>query len=164
MKVIDGGKVAALKATAAAALRLRTHANLHDDLSDPVQRVVIALEPGTYVRPHRHNEGVWELFALLDGALAVLVFDVDGIVRERVELRPGGNRLVQLPPDTWHSLVALESGTLALEVKPGPYVPSTDKNFAAWAPAEGEAGAAGMVRWYEGAAVGAGPPARRPSG
>lgn len=155
MRTIAAAAIADMKAAAAAAPRLRTHATLHDDAADAVQRVVIALQPGTYVRPHRHADGVWELFTALDGALAVLLFDADGTVTERVELRPGGTRLAQVPPGAWHSIAVLEPGTLALEVKPGPYRPSTDKDFAAWAPAEGEPGAAAMVRWLEGAEAGA---------
>lgn len=154
MRVMDALTLAELKAAAAAAPRRRSHATLHDDPADPVQRVVIALQPDTYVRPHRHGDGVWEVFALLDGALAVLSFDADGTVQQRVELRPGGDRIVQLPPGAWHSIVALAPQTLALEVKPGPYRPTTDKDFAAWAPAEGEAGAAAMVRRFESAGEG----------
>lgn len=154
MRVIAAEQMAAMTAAAATAPRGRTHATLHDDLADPVQRVVIALQPGTYVRPHRHADGVWELFCLLDGALAVLALAEDGTVERRVELRPGGDRIVQLPPGTWHTIVALEPDTVALETKPGPYRPTTDKDFAAWAPAEGEAGAATMVCWLETAAVG----------
>lgn len=154
--------LAGLARSAAAAPRRRVHLNLHDDLADPIQRVVIALEPGSYVRPHRHAEGVWELFALLEGELAVLIFDAAGTVLQREEMRSGGARLVQLPAGAWHSLVALAPGTVALEVKPGPYCPRGDKHFAAWAPREGEAGAATMVRWLERAVAGATPPAPPP--
>lgn len=160
MKTIDGVKIADMTAAAATAPGLRTHATLHDDLADPIQRVVIALQPGTYVRPHRHATDVWELFTVLDGALAVVTFAEDGAVRERVELRPGGARIAQVPPATWHSIVVLAPGTTALEVKPGPYRPTTDKDFAAWAPAEGEPGAADMVRWFETATPGLRPPKR----
>lgn len=147
-----------MAADAATAPRRRTHANLHDDPADPIQRLVMALQPGTYVRPHRHADGVWELFAVLDGALAVLIFAEDGTVLRRVELRSGGDRMVQVAPGAWHAVVALAPDTTAFEVKPGPYRPNTDKNFAAWSPAEGEPGAAAMVRWYEEAGEGATPP------
>ncbi|MGE5478288.1 MAG: WbuC family cupin fold metalloprotein [Bacteroidales bacterium] len=160
MKTIDADRIQSMKAAAAEAARRRTHATLHDDLADPVQRVVIALQPGTYVRPHRHAEGVWELFAVLDGALAVLTFDHAGTVTRRVELRPGGDRMVQLPPGAWHSIAALAPDTLALEVKPGPYRPMDDKDFAAWAPAEGAEGAAELRAWLETAIAGATPPGR----
>ncbi|MGE5517561.1 MAG: WbuC family cupin fold metalloprotein [Bacteroidota bacterium] len=160
MKIVSASQLSTMAADAATAPRRRTHATLHDDLADPVQRVVIALQPGTYVRPHRHADDVWELFAVLDGALAVLIFAEDGTVLRRVELRAHGDRMVQVAPGAWHTIVALAPDTTAFEIKPGPYRANTDKNFAAWSPAEGEPGAAAMVRWYEEAGEGAKPPAR----
>ena len=158
MKLVTAAQLADMAAAAGTAPRRRAHATLHDESSDPVQRVVIALQPGTYVRPHRHADAVWELFTLLDGALAVLTFDETGKVTGRAELRPGGDRIAQLAPRQWHSVVALAPNTLALEVKPGPYRPTTDKDFAAWAPAEGHDGAAAMVAWLERAQPRATPP------
>lgn len=155
MKRVTATQLADMAAAAETAPRRRTHATLHDESGDPVQRVVIALQPGTYVRPHRHDgDGVWELFAVLDGALAVLTFDDTGKVTSRFELRSGGDRIAQLAPGQWHSVVALAPDTLALEVKPGPYRPAADKDFATWAPAEGQDGTAAMVAWLEQADVG----------
>lgn len=154
MKIVDAQRLAQMSETARDVPRGRTHLNLHDTTDDPIQRVVIALEPGTYVRPHRHGDGVWELFVALDGACAVLIFDDQGVVTQRVDLAADGARLAQVPVGTWHSVVALEPGTIAFECKPGPYCQTTDKNFAAWAPQEGEPGAPAMVRWLENAAVG----------
>ena len=44
---------------------------------------------------------------------------------------------VELEPDTWHTVVALESGCILLEVKAGPFDPSQPKDIASWAPEEG---------------------------
>jgi hypothetical protein len=53
--------------------------NVHPTLEDPVQRLFIALEPGTYIRPHRHPEpDKWELFVLINGAVDALLLDDDG--------------------------------------------------------------------------------------
>jgi cupin fold WbuC family metalloprotein len=149
MNIVDAARLTELRQAAEAGPRRRSHLNLHDDLSDPIQRVVIALEADTYVRPHRHAEPKWELFALLEGACTVVTFDAEGTVTDRVDLSPTGARLVQIPVGVWHSVVALTGGTLVLEVKPGPYVAVTDKDFAAWAPAEGEAGADSLCRWMQ---------------
>lgn len=154
MKIIDAKQLSAMTTAAITAPRLRTHKNLHDSPSEPIQQVVIAFQPSTYVRPHRHGPGIWEMFALLDGALAVLIFDDDGTLTQRVELRSNGDRIVQLDAGLWHSLVVLEPNSLALEVKPGPYVQTTDKDFAIWAPAEGDEDAAAFVAWMEGAEIG----------
>ena len=46
--------------------RQRANCNLHPQLDDPIQRLAIAMEPGTYVRPHRHPH-TWELLYPLRG-------------------------------------------------------------------------------------------------
>jgi cupin fold WbuC family metalloprotein len=124
--------------------RKRTHYNLHPELDDPVQRLVIAIEPGSYIRPHRHPEkGKWELFIVLKGAAVMLVFDEKGQVTDRLELSENGpNHAVEVPDLAWHTLAALEPGTILMEIKPGPYAPLADKDFASWAPAEGDEQAA----------------------
>lgn len=123
--------------------RRRAHLNIHDTLDAPVQRLFIALEPHTYVRPHRHPQpNKWELFVVLHGALDVLIFDEQGRVVQRIPLSDTANRAVEIAPNTWHSLVCRDAGTLAFEVKEGPYTPTDDKDFAPWAPAEHGADAA----------------------
>lgn len=147
MNRLGGDDLRRLSEMAAAAPRRRMNRNLHERPDDPVQRLLNALEPGTYVRPHRHaSPPKWELFALLAGAVAVLLFDDDGTVTERVDL--GGEAvLAEIPAGRWHSLAALAPGSVVLEVKPGPYEPLSDKDFAAWAPAEGDPAAAALEAW-----------------
>jgi cupin fold WbuC family metalloprotein len=164
MRHITRAELAVLTATAQSVPRGRQNLNLHPDPDDPVQRLLNALEPGTYVRPHRHSlPPKWELLTIVTGRAAVLVFDADGAVQERIEL-DSATPIVELPPATWHSLVALESGTVLLEVKPGPYVPTAPAEFAAWAPAEGSAAAPDFERWCRRARVGERAPPGRPAG
>ena len=49
----------------------------------------------------------------------------------------GGSFGIDLAPGLYHSFFALEPDTLLYEVKCGPYVPATAKDFAPWAPEEG---------------------------
>ena len=163
MKILSPADLRALSARAVSSARRRANENLHSTLEDPVQRFCNAVEPGSYVRPHRHPEaGRWELFLILAGRAAILVFDDAGTVHDRVELWAGGGALaVEVPPDTWHSLVALEPGTVLFELKPGPYRTLGDKDFAAWAPAEGEEGVDSFVQWYQEARPGDRAPAPR---
>jgi mannose-6-phosphate isomerase-like protein (cupin superfamily) len=98
--------------------------------------------------------GSWELFALLAGRAAALTFDAHGIVTARAELGAETNCVVEIPAGVWHSLVALAPGTVLFEVKHGPYRPSGEDNFAAWAPPENTARAAAFVAWMERATVG----------
>jgi cupin fold WbuC family metalloprotein len=162
MRRIDTARLERLSARAAASPRLRINDNLHPALEDPVQRLCNAMEPGTYVRPHRHLEpGKWELFVVLSGAAAVLEFDDSGLVTQRTELRGGGPVLaVEIAEATWHTIVALEPGTVLFEVKRGPYLPLSDKDFAPWAPAEGEPQVPRFLHWLLQAAPGGRPPRR----
>lgn len=157
MKRIDAAALRVLAAEAAASPRRRKNLNLHESPDDPIQRLCNAFEPGTYVRPHRHG-GTWELFTLLGGRAATLTFDDAGRVTGRTELGADENLIVEIPPATWHSLVSYVPGTVLFEVKRGPYRPTGEHDFAAWAPKEGEASAGAFVKWMEHAAVGDGAP------
>jgi cupin fold WbuC family metalloprotein len=163
MKQIDKQLLDDLTAKAAASPRKRAHYNLHPVLEDPVQRLCVAIEPGTYVRPHRHADpSTWEVFLLLRGSAVFLVFDDTGKVQDRVVLNEGGPvYAVELPVATWHSIASLETGTIFLEVKQGPYSAPKGGNSAAWAPAEGEPETARFEAWYRNARVGDVPPVFR---
>lgn len=156
VKRVDAAALRELTAHAAASPRRRKNLNLHESLSDPVQRFLNDFEPGTYVRPHRHA-GKWELFALIQGAAAVLTFDDTGRVRERVEINGADARVVEIPAHTWHTIVALAPATVLLEVKLGPYDPACPAEYAPWSPAEGAPKAADFERALRVAAPGDAP-------
>ncbi len=160
MKQIDTAALMSLCSEAAVAPRLRKNLNLHTELDDPVQRLLNAFEPGTYLRPHRHAAPPkWELFVAITGRAAVLTFADDGRVLERVELdADGGTRLVEIPDGALHTLVALVPKTVLFEVKRGPYLPTPPQDVAAWAPAEGDAMTVEFERWYRQAMPGDMPP------
>jgi cupin fold WbuC family metalloprotein len=162
MKIITEDMLDNLNAQARESSRLRRNLNLHPVLEDPVQRFLNALEPGTYTRPHRHaGSDRWELFIILAGATSVLIFDDNGTVTRRIELdHHGAARAIEIPGNTWHTVVCRAPGTILFEIKRGPYDPISDKNFAPWAPAEGESGTDEFLRWYRDCAVGSRPPVR----
>jgi cupin fold WbuC family metalloprotein len=140
--LIDERQLAQLAQDAVAGARRRSHILLHEDHQDQVQRLLIALEPDSYVRPHMHSVQ-WEMIVLLRGRLDLLIFDPQSQLVQRLALGTA-SPVAQIPPATWHSGVALQSQTLVLEVKPGPYRPN---EFAEWAPVEGETAAAAFVGW-----------------
>jgi cupin fold WbuC family metalloprotein len=159
MKYIDSTLLDSLTNQAMESPRHRAHYTLHPELNDPVQRLCIAMEPGTYVRPHRHSDPeTWEVLMILRGSLALLVFDDQGKVLERTVLAAEGPiTLVEFPRNTWHAPVSLESGTIVFEIKQGPYRPIAEANSASWAPAEGKPEAAFFLDWYRSARVGDAP-------
>jgi hypothetical protein len=96
-----------------------------------------------------HSEQ-WEMLLLLRGRLDVLIFGPDAEIVQRLIMNVAAP-IVQIPRATWHAAVAMGSGTLVLELKPGPY---RLNEFAEWAPHEGEQVAAGFVSWAAAAEVG----------
>ena len=85
MKQITLTALDALVQQAKASPRRRANLNVHTRLDDPIQRLAIAMEPDTYVRPHRHPE-TWELLYPLTGRFAVLQFDATGTLSARAVL------------------------------------------------------------------------------
>lgn len=148
LRILAAGDLAAAVGRSRAAPRGRANHNVHQSLDDPVQRFVNVFQPGSYVRPHRHGPSRWELFLLLEGEAGALAFDDTGTVTEQAVLRRGRARAVEFPSGTWHTVLALQPDTVMFEIKPGPYQPIADKDFAAWAPEEGtEAAAALLAGW-----------------
>jgi len=139
IKIIDTAMLDQLSLEAQAAPRRRKNLNLHDDYAEPCQRLLNALEPGTYIRPHRHTDPPKpECFLALRGRMALILFHDDGSIARVVRFGADGPVYgIDLPAGVWHAVVALEPGSLFFETKPGPYQPLTDKDFAPWAPAEG---------------------------
>ncbi len=154
MKIIDKDLVAKLHGVAVAAPRLRTHHNLHPSHTDPIQRMCMAMEPRTYVRPHRHPDK-WELLLIVSGDMRVLYFDDAGKVTTVTRLTAWGETLgLETPANTWHGIVTLAPATVVFECKHGPYVPTEEKDFVAWAPTEGHARCAEYEDWFKHARVG----------
>ena len=133
---------------AEASPRLRSNLNFHSGSDDVIQRLLNAVEPGTYICPHRHlDPDKREIFLLLIGRLAVITFKEDGNIDEcHILDNKTGNFGVEIPVGTWHTIIALEKNTVAYEFKDGPYIPFTDKDFAPWAPREGNENVASYLQ------------------
>lgn len=129
--------------------RLRANHNLHTDLDDPIQRLAIAMEPGTLVLPHRHPH-TFEVLLPLRGRFVVLIFDGAGKVTQRTVLGEGC-AILELPGNTWHAVLSLDKGGVIFEVKHGPYAPLAQADIAAWSHGRE---AAVLNAWYAKAQVG----------
>ena len=76
---LDASLLDELSARARSVPRLRAHHNLHDSPEAQAHRMLVAMEPGSYVRPHRHlDPNKAETIVVLRGRLGVLVFDDEG--------------------------------------------------------------------------------------
>jgi len=148
VKKITAQSLDHLQAQAATASRLRAHMNIHESLDAAVQRLFIATEPQTYMRPHRHPQNhKWEFFIVLQGSIDLLLFDNSGALLERVQMAADAVRAVEVPHGTWHAYVCQQQGTLALEIKQGAYIATPEEDFAPWAPAEGSGAARDYLQW-----------------
>ncbi|MGD1146452.1 MAG: WbuC family cupin fold metalloprotein [Thermoanaerobaculaceae bacterium] len=145
LRLFEAAALRKTLASAAASPRKRANLNVHPTLEDPIQRMLNVFQPGTYVRPHRHEPQRFELFLALSGRAGLLTFDDGGAVSETAILDPGSVWAVELPGFVWHTVVSLAADTALFEVKPGPYIPLADKDFAAWAPPEGGSEAQAML-------------------
>lgn len=139
MKIIDSALLADLSAQAKLNPRLRTNLNLHGSYDEPSQRLLNAMEPDSYIRPHRHlRDPKPECFIGIRGKMALLTFHDDGIIKKIVPFGPTEDVVgADLPPGIWHTVVCLEKGSIFFETKPGPFNPITKKDMALWAPEEG---------------------------
>jgi cupin fold WbuC family metalloprotein len=150
MRIFDRTTVTATIDAARTRPRRRANLNIHPRLDDPIQRMFNVLQPGSYVRPHCHEPERWELFVILRGRAGVLVFGLDAAVAATIVLDPKEVTAVEIPGGSWHTVLALAPDTVLFEVKPGPFRPLEDKDFAPWAPAEGSAAAADLLAsWQE---------------
>ncbi|MDQ1772733.1 cupin fold metalloprotein, WbuC family [Labilibaculum sp. A4] len=114
--------------------RKRMNYNFHENGEELLQRMLNALEPETYLPPHRHTENV-EIFLLLRGRITVILFDDQGNIVESKKLAPEeGEYGVEIPAGVWHTILAEESGSVIYEIKEGPYVPNAGMEFASWTP------------------------------
>jgi cupin fold WbuC family metalloprotein len=147
LRPIGAAELARARDLAAQAARHRAIVRYHDH-EERVQRMLNALEPESYVRPHKHETpDKVEVFVALRGRALVLRFDDAGAVTERVEIASAGPcHGVEIPARTWHALLALEPGTILYEVIEGPWAEATHKRFAPWAPPEGSPAAADYLR------------------
>lgn len=147
MKVFSADYLNQLTAEAQGNPRKRQHSNIHESYADPCQRLFNAIEPGSYIRPHRHAADPRdELLIAVRGLMALVTFDEQGMVTKVVRFGASRNGEdfaagADVPAGTWHTVIALEPGCVLLEVKAGPFDPNQPKDLATWAPDEGSAAA-----------------------
>jgi len=142
VRVLSAEYLNELTVQAQGSLRKRQHRNIHQSYAEPCQRLFNAIEPSSYIRPHRHasNPGN-ELLVAVRGLMALVTFDDSGGVVDifRFGSEKYGACLAvgaEVSAFQWHTVIALQPGCVLLEVKAGPFDPSRAKDLAPWAPGE----------------------------
>lgn len=110
-----------LTAQAKASPRLRMNLDLRNSVDDQSQRMLNAIEPGTVMPIHRHLRSN-ETVVCIRGHFEEYFYDDNGQLTDTIDMLPGGV-VLNIEKGQWHSLKSLESGTILLEAKDGPYEP-----------------------------------------
>ena len=130
--IIDNILLDKLTAQAKESPRLRMNLDLRNSDGDSSQRMLNAIEPGSVVPIHRHRK-TSETMVVLRGRVVEEYYSSEGALEASFELAAGGDArsesgmtvacALNIPAGQWHSLRALESGTVILEMKDGAYEP-----------------------------------------
>jgi len=138
MKLINTTLINDLLHKADTSLRRRSNYNIHESAQDAIQRYLVASKIDSYFRPHRHIAKS-ELAFVIRGKFDLLVFDDNACVADRISLGSDLENIgFELPPIVWHSWIPMIDDSIFLEVKEGPYDPSSGLEFASWSPPEGD--------------------------
>ncbi len=110
---------------AKASPRLRMNRDLRNSADDQSQRMLNAIEPGSPLPIHRHRHSSETVVCLRGRLVEEYYDDLERMCTEAIELSPNGPVVaLNIPAGQWHTARALESGTVILEMKDGPYEPT----------------------------------------
>lgn len=125
--IINQALLDQLTEQAKASPRLRMNMDLRNGPEDKSQRMLNAIEPGSPMPIHRHQK-TSETVVCLRGRLVWEFYDeLERICTDYIELSPNGDVVaLNVPAGQWHTVRALESGSVILECKEGAYEPLQD--------------------------------------
>ena len=110
--------------------RLRMNYDLRNSDADQSQRMLNAIEPGSIVPIHRHNSSSETVICLRGRLVEEYYDDLERICTEAIELSPNGSvTALNIPAGQWHTVRALESGTVIIEMKDGHYEPLSPEDI-----------------------------------
>jgi cupin fold WbuC family metalloprotein len=146
MKVFSSQYFKNLVNAASQSHRLRAHVNVHGSCTDQCQKLFNAIHVDSYIRPHRHSfDPKDECLVAIKGLFGFVMFTEQGLIESVILF--GGEKYseklsipsgLELPSDVWHTVVSLLDNSILFEVKKGPFEPTLAKEFAPWAPREGD--------------------------
>lgn len=152
MRIIDNEFLDGLTDEAHRNPRLRKNGNLHPGDRSACHRLFNAVEPGSYIRPHRHLDPEKdETFVMIRGKLGIVTFDETGEVSGSWVIGAGAERVAaDIPHGVYHTALSLETGTIFFEAKAGPYLPLSEAERGGFAPEDGAPEAAAYLQRLQG--------------
>ena len=113
-----------LTAKAKASPRRRMNMDLRNGIDDQSQRMLNAIEPDSVVPIHRHQKSSETVVCLRGRVVEEYYDELERTCTEAIELSPNGPVVaLNIPAGQWHTLRALESGSVILEMKDGKFEP-----------------------------------------
>jgi cupin fold WbuC family metalloprotein len=125
----------------------RVRINAHPGSDDKLHEMIIAIEPGSYIRPHKHP-GKSEAFHIIEGQVDIVVFSEAGEVERIVSLAAKGGRhpfYYRMSTPHFHTLIIRSDLLVVHEITNGPFLP-TGTIYAAFAPEEGDTASAAIFQ------------------
>jgi cupin fold WbuC family metalloprotein len=137
---IDQKKLEDISLQARQSPRLRKNYNFHHADHAICHRLLNAMEPDSYIQPHRHLDiNKDETLIVVRGRMAIIIFNDADEIEEKSILEPGGDVLMaNIPHGVYHTWLSLKERSVFFEAKGGPFLPLTQDEKAPWAPEEGK--------------------------
>lgn len=130
--VINQSLLNQLTEQAKASPRLRMNYDLRNSEDDGSQRMLNAIEPGSPERIHRHQHTSETVVCIRGRVVEEFYDELERICTYSIVLTPNGpNVAVNIPAGQWHSIRAVESGSVVLAVKDGKWEPLSDADILA---------------------------------
>jgi cupin fold WbuC family metalloprotein len=140
ISAIGESELNALRAAAKASAKRRARINAHPDGEDALHEMIIAIDPSSYIRPHKHP-GKSEAFHIIEGEVDIVVFTDDGEIDRIVPLGPprsGRAFYYRMSSAFFHTLIIRSDVLIVHEITNGPFRPSATV-FADFAPDDRDA-------------------------
>lgn len=109
---------------------------LHPPEYSGTRILLVCMQPESYVKPHMHSSSVSEAMTHIQGDFLLVFFNNYGRVEKFFRLNGSENKKLEIPPRTYHTLIALEKDSILFESSQGPYNPETYLSYSSWGPIE----------------------------
>jgi len=144
---IGAEEIAVLRQAVRNTPKRRVRINAHPGSDDELHEMIIAIEPGSYIRPHKHP-GKSEAFHIIEGQVDIVVFSEAGEVERIVSLAAKGGRYpfyYRMSTPHFHTLIIRSDLLVVHEITNGPFLP-TGTVYAAFAPEESDTASAAVFQ------------------
>jgi cupin fold WbuC family metalloprotein len=120
---IGNDEIQCIRLALAETPKRRARINVHQNSTDTLHEMFIAIERGSYIRPHMHLNKI-ESFHLVEGEVSVVIFNQLGDISQVVELsRSDASKsfFYRLSAPFFHTLIIRSEILIMHEVTNGPF-------------------------------------------